>query len=131
HMVIKEGGMSESDDAKTMAGGLEADPADRNADVTAAAFRLMSRLKMRHLSMLKSIERHGSLTRVARETGISQPAVTKTLAEIESLFGAPLFHRSGRGLKPTEMGELAMLRASHMLQELDHWASEMEAVRKG
>lgn len=123
--------MSESDDAKTMAGGLEADPADRNADVTAAAFRLMSRLKMRHLSMLKSIERHGSLTRVARETGISQPAVTKTLAEIESLFGAPLFHRSGRGLKPTEMGELAMLRASHMLQELDHWASEMEAVRKG
>src|SRR3546814_5788855 len=38
---------------------------------------------------------------------------------------------SGRGLKPTAMGELAMLKARHMLQELDHWASEMEAVRKG
>src|SRR3546814_15872193 len=59
------------------------------------------------------------------------PAITKALAERESLFGASLFIRSGRGLKPTAMGELAMLKARHMLQELDHWASEMEAVRKG
>src|SRR3546814_14781449 len=50
---------------------------------------------------------------------------------MESLFGSSLFLRSGRGLKPTAMGELAMLKARHMLQELDHWASEMEAVRKG
>src|SRR3546814_2513509 len=50
---------------------------------------------------------------------------------MESLFGSSLFLRSGRGLKPTALGELAMLKARHMLQELDHWASEMEAVRKG
>lgn len=96
-----------------------------------APSRVMSRLKVRHLELLRNIERYGSLTRVARETGISQPAVTKFLAEIESLFGAPLFFRLGRGLKPTEMGELATLRAKHMLEELDHWASEMDAVRNG
>src|SRR3546814_3246120 len=82
-------------------------------------------------TLLRNIALHGSLTRVAQETGVSQPVITKALAEIESLFGASLFIRSGRGLKPTAMGELAMLKARHMLQELDHWASEMEAVRKG
>src|SRR3546814_8983281 len=86
----------------------------------------MTRLKLRHLTLLRNIALHGSLTRVAQETGVSQPAITKALAEIESLFGASLFIRSGRGLKPTAMGELAMLKARHMLQELDHWASEME-----
>ncbi|MGB3291306.1 MAG: LysR substrate-binding domain-containing protein [Burkholderiaceae bacterium] len=100
------------------------------ASVPSAA-RIMSRLKLRHLTLLRNIALHGSLTRVAQETRVSQPAITKALAEVESLFGAPLFVRSGRGLKPTAMGELAMLKARHMLQELDHWASEMDAVRKG
>lgn len=75
--------------------------------------------------------RFGSLTRIARESGVSQPAVTKTLAEVEALFGATLFQRAGRGLKPTEMGELAMAKARHLLQELDHWGADMEAVRQG
>lgn len=94
-------------------------------------FRLMSKLKIRHLELLFNLERHGSLTRIARALGVSQPSVTKTLAEVESLFGAPLFLRSGRGLKATEMGELAMRRARTMLQDLDHWASEMEVLRSG
>lgn len=95
------------------------------------AASVISRLKIRHLEMLKNIERYGSLTRVAQEVGISQPAATKTLAEVESLFGGLLFVRSGRGLTPTDMGKLAMLKAAHMLQELDHWVSEMEVVREG
>ncbi|MDS1139413.1 LysR substrate-binding domain-containing protein [Pusillimonas sp. SM2304] len=106
------------------------EPTDR-VTASPATASVIARMKMRHLDMLKNIERYGSLTRVAQETGISQPAVTKTLAEIESLFGAPLFTRSGRGLIPTDMGKLAMLKSGRMLRELHHWASEMEAVRKG
>ncbi len=96
-----------------------------------SAPKLMGRLKVRHLVLLRNIGLHGSLTRVADDMGISQPAVTKALGEIESLFGAPLFVRSGRGLKPTAMGELAIVKARHMLHELDHWAADMEAVRRG
>jgi DNA-binding transcriptional LysR family regulator len=106
-------------------------PADSDGVAEPSAARTMARLKLRHLTLLRNIAVHGSLTRVAQETGVSQPAITKALAEIEALFGASLFIRSGRGLKPTAMGELAMLKARHMLQELDHWACEMEAVRKG
>lgn len=109
----------------------EPSPLGQDGSAEHAAARIISRMKMRHLEMLKRVGQHGSLTQVAREAGITQPAVTKTLAEIESLFGAPLFVRSGRGLAPTEMGRLAMLKANHMLHELHHWACEMEAVRKG
>ena len=79
------------------------------------AARLANRLKHRHLALLTNIAKHGSLTRVAAATGISQPAVTKALAELEDIFGAPLFLRSGRGLQATPLGELALLRARHML----------------
>ncbi|WZB63654.1 LysR family transcriptional regulator [Achromobacter xylosoxidans] len=61
--------------------------------------RLGNRLKPRHLRLLADIARLGSLTRVAAAAGISQPTVTKALAELEDIFGAPLFERTGRGLR--------------------------------
>jgi DNA-binding transcriptional LysR family regulator len=91
----------------------------------------MANLKMRHFRLLKNLERHKSLTKVAHIMGISQPAATKMLSEIEDLFEAPLFVRSGRGLKPTRMGEVAMLRTAHIVEEFQHFAAEMEAVRCG
>jgi DNA-binding transcriptional LysR family regulator len=93
--------------------------------------RLASRLKMRHLTLLLEIQRHGSLTRVAQQMATSQPAVTHALAELEAIFGAPLFLRSARGMAPTPLGEVALTRARSLLQDLDHWAREMDAVDAG
>lgn len=95
------------------------------------AARLSNRLKHRHLVLLTNIAKHGSLTRVAAATGISQPAVTKALAELEDIFGGPLFLRSGRGLLPTALGNLALVRARHMQSDLDLWAREVEALHAG
>lgn len=95
------------------------------------AARLSNRLKHRHLVLLTNIAKHGSLTRVAAATGISQPAVTKALAELEGIFGGPLFLRSGRGLLPTALGNLALVRARHMQSDLDLWAREVEALHAG
>jgi DNA-binding transcriptional LysR family regulator len=93
--------------------------------------RLSRRLKIRHLSLLSQIDQLGSLTRVAAALGISQPAATKALAEIESIFGAPLFTRSAQGMEATAMGRLAIVRARHMLQDLETWTREVEALRAG
>lgn len=93
--------------------------------------RLAARLKIRHLNLLLAVRRHGTLTRVAVETGISQPAATKALAEIEDIFGAPLFTRSRHGLEPTPLGQLALVRARHLLQDLDQWTREVDALRSG
>ncbi|RAP62756.1 LysR family transcriptional regulator [Achromobacter sp. HZ01] len=95
------------------------------------AARLANRLKHRHLVLLLDIARHGSLTRVAAAAGVSQPAVTKALAELEDIFGARLFMRTGRGLQPTALGSLALVRARHMLSDLDLWAREVEALHAG
>ena len=75
------------------------------------AVRLANRLKDRHLMLLVNIDRHKTLTRGAAQAGISQPAVTKSLAELEDIFGAPLFLRTGSGLQPTQLGNLALVRA--------------------
>lgn len=95
------------------------------------AARLANRLRQRHLVLLENIARHGTLTRVAAATGISQPAATKALAELEAIFGAPLFLRTGRGMQPTPLGELALVRARRMQSDLDLWAREVEALHDG
>lgn len=91
----------------------------------------MSRLKLRHLTLLTRLGRLRSLTRAADAMGISQPAATKALAEIEDIFESPLFLRSRQGLDPTPLGKLALVRAERMMLDLDHWGQEMEAVRSG
>jgi DNA-binding transcriptional LysR family regulator len=93
--------------------------------------RLSTRLKMRHLVLLLQIQQHGSLTRVAEHMASSQPAVTNALAELESMFGTPLFERSPRGMLPTALGTVVLERAQAMLHDLDHLARDMEAVATG
>ncbi|AOZ04619.1 LysR substrate-binding domain-containing protein [Cupriavidus malaysiensis] len=93
--------------------------------------RLGGRLKMRHLKLLLAIERHGSLTRAAEAMASSQPAVTNALAELESMFGAPLFARGARGMSPTELGRVVLDRARAMTQDLDHLVRDMQAVVAG
>ena len=104
-------------------------PQNRTASTAAQlAHRMATRLKMKHLLLLRSISELGTLTRVAERMATSQPAVTQALAELESLFGAPLFLRSARGMEPTELGALVLARARGMLADLDHWAHDIEAV---
>lgn len=80
---------------------------------------LLSRLKLRQLSLLQAIDRHRTLGRVAAEMQLSQPAITKALHEVEDIFGSRLFDRSSRGLVPTAAGDAVLLYAKRWLAELD------------
>jgi DNA-binding transcriptional LysR family regulator len=93
--------------------------------------RLSARLKMRHLILLLNIQQHGSLTRVAEHMASSQPAITNALAELESMFGAPLFDRSVRGMAPTVLGTVVLARARAMVHDLGHLVRDMETVASG
>ncbi len=93
--------------------------------------RLASRLKVRYLVLMVQISKHGSLTRAAEALGFSQPAASKALGELEDIFGSPLFFRSSNGLAPTPLGELALRRAVHMLQDMENWGRETEAILTG
>lgn len=93
--------------------------------------RLTTRLKMRHLMLLLHIRQHGSLTRVAEQMASSQPAITNALAELEAMFGAPLFDRSARGMAPTALGKVVLERAGAMIQDLGHLVRDMETLASG
>lgn len=95
------------------------------------AHRLLSRLKLRHLSLLLQIDRLGSLTKVAEYMATSQPAVTQALAEAEQVFGAPLFLRSSRGMTATDQGRIVLLRARAMLQDLELLSLDLQAHAAG
>jgi DNA-binding transcriptional LysR family regulator len=95
---------------------------------------LLSRLKLRQLSLLQAIDRHRTLGRVAAEMRLSQPAITKALREAEDIFGRTLFERTSRGLLPTREGEAVLLYARRWLAELESTArvlTSLEAGRSG
>ncbi|OLF52126.1 pca operon transcription factor PcaQ [Pseudomonas chlororaphis] len=68
-----------------------------------------TRIKFRHLVCFLEMSRQGSLARAADVLAVSQPAMSKTLKELEELLDTRLFARSKAGLSLTEAG-LAFLR---------------------
>ncbi|RYF35460.1 MAG: LysR family transcriptional regulator [Comamonadaceae bacterium] len=90
-----------------------------------------SRLKLRHLLLLQSVERHRTLSRVALELEVSQPAVTKALHEIEDIFMATLFERTSRGLLATAAGRAVLHFAQVTLADMESTAEVLTAIDTG
>lgn len=82
-------------------------------------------LKLRHIRAFLDIAAAGNLSSVARATGITQPALSRTLAEMEALLAAPLFRRENRRLTLTEQGALFRQHASMALQALEAGAAAL------
>ena len=80
--------------------------------------RLVARLRFRHLRLLVELQSVGSLRAASEVLSLTQPALSKALAEIEGAFGFELFSRSSRGLVATERGALAIRGAASLLEEL-------------
>jgi DNA-binding transcriptional LysR family regulator len=62
---------------------------------------LRSQMRIQQLHMLLRLIESGTVRGAAVELSLSQSAVTKSLKELESLFGVKLFERTARGLRPT------------------------------
>ncbi len=65
-----------------------------------------------------AVAEHGSLRAAARELGVAQPAVTRSIQELERELGATLFERQPRGVVPTAMGQAFERRARSVHNEL-------------
>jgi DNA-binding transcriptional LysR family regulator len=62
-----------------------------------------------------AVVEQGSLTRAATSMGLSQPTLSRQIAELEKTVGAALFERVARGLQLTETGENLVEPARHMM----------------
>jgi DNA-binding transcriptional LysR family regulator len=73
--------------------------------------RTKRRLKLRDLDILTALIETGSMGKAASRLNISQPAVSKAIAELERALGVRLVDRSRRGIMPTPFG-LALKKRS-------------------
>src|SRR5690606_31076680 len=92
---------------------------------------LVRRLRLRHLDLLVALAEVGTMRAAASRLHLSQPAISKMLAEAEDALGARLFERSPQGVVPTPAGAAAVHRARVVMGELAHARDEVEAIHRG
>ncbi|MDM0115420.1 LysR substrate-binding domain-containing protein [Variovorax sp. J22R133] len=61
----------------------------------------------------------GSFSRAATTAFVAQPALSQQMAELESELGVTLLHRSARGVRPTQAGEVLYREATQILRRVE------------
>lgn len=92
---------------------------------------LRSKLKLRHVQIVVAIAEMGNLIRAAQALCITQPAISKALADIEELIGQRLFERTPFGTKPTRAGEAIVQYGRNVLVDMGRMHDALEASKCG
>src|SRR5258706_6657338 len=86
-------------------------------------------MKLNQLRDVLAVAEGGSLRAAARSLGIAQPALTRSIQELERELGVPLFERKAKGVTVTAMGELFIRRANAVRSELRRAREEIDQVK--
>ncbi|WP_371071304.1 MULTISPECIES: pca operon transcription factor PcaQ [unclassified Sinorhizobium] len=89
------------------------------------------RVKFRHLQTFVEVARQKSVMKAAELLNVSQPAVTKTIGELEEALGVDVFEREGRGIKITRYGEVFLRYAGAALTALRQGIDSVSQARSG
>jgi LysR family pca operon transcriptional activator len=89
------------------------------------------RIKLRHINAFLETVRLGGVARAGTVLGMTQPAVSRALAELEAVLATPLFDRSRRALALTAAGEMFARFAQAGLATLQQGMDALEAARSG
>jgi DNA-binding transcriptional LysR family regulator len=88
--------------------------------------QISRRLKLRQLNILLAVARCGSMAKAADELAITQPVISKAIAELEDLLGVRLLDRGRYGIEPTLHGKALLKRSVAILDDLKTSVSELE-----
>lgn len=86
-------------------------------------------IELQQMRQIVALAEHGSFVRAAAALHISQPALSRSIRNVEDRFGKELFLRSGSGIVPTDLGRLYVERARDLLRMADEL--EGEAMLQG
>ncbi|WP_321816057.1 MULTISPECIES: LysR substrate-binding domain-containing protein [unclassified Paraburkholderia] len=86
-------------------------------------------MKLHQLRVLLALAQHGSMHEASRSLHVSQPALSKAVAELERELGVTLISRSVRGVSLTNYGRALVKRASVVEHELRHALEDIESMR--
>lgn len=88
-------------------------------------------LKLQHLRLVAAMAGTGQISAAAAQIGVSQPAASRLLAEVELLIGQPVHLRQGRGMVLTAQGAALARRAARVLIELSDMTRELAEIGAG
>src|SRR3954451_10960894 len=88
--------------------------------------RVGSRLKLRELNILLAVADAGSMAKAAARLAISQPAVSRAIADMEHTLGVTLLDRSPQGVEPTQYGQALLTRGTAVFNELLQGLEDIE-----
>lgn len=88
-------------------------------------------LNLHHLELFHVVAQEGNVCRASRRLGVSQPAVSRQIHELEESLGLPLFERLPRGVRPTEAGEALAAHARAIFAMRERASRDMEERRDG
>ena len=88
-------------------------------------------LDPRRMLELLRIAEHGSYSRAAAAQGVSQPALSNSIATLERMLGVRLLERGAQGASLTEYGRLLADHATSLRSLLDRAAADIELRRRG
>jgi DNA-binding transcriptional LysR family regulator len=83
------------------------------------------RVKLRQLEILLAVAETGSMARAATRLAVSQPAISRAIADVEHMLGVALFDRSTQGVEPTQYGRALLKRGMAAFDEIDQGMKEI------
>jgi LysR family transcriptional regulator of abg operon len=86
-------------------------------------------MKLHHFEEVIAIAELGSIRAAARHLQLAQPALTRSLAQLERELGAPLFERRARGVVATPLGRAFLARAKSITTEVRRTREEVDQLR--
>src|ERR1044072_8357251 len=90
--------------------------------------RVLRRLKLRDLRVLMAVAQSGSMGKTAAELAMSQPAVSKAIAEMEHALGVHLLNRTAQGVEPSLYGRALLKWATVVFDDLRQALREIEQL---
>ncbi len=92
---------------------------------------LKQRLRMRQLRVAVAVADQGSVLKASRTLGLTQPATTRSLLDLEEYLGVRIFDRLPRGVALTRYGEAVVARARRVLAEVDRIGEDLILIETG
>jgi LysR family transcriptional regulator, regulator for metE and metH len=91
----------------------------------------MTNLERSHLSLLREVDRQGSLTAAARSLNLTQSALSHTVRKLEQQIGTKIWQREGRNLRLTSAGRYLLGVAQRLLPQLEHAEHVLGQIARG
>ena len=96
--------------------------------MTTGTARIERRLKLHDLRVLMSVVEEGSMSKAAERLASSQPAISRTIADLELSLGVRLLDRDPRGIVPTPYGRALLKRSVAALDELRLGLEDLQSL---